>query len=107
MSSEVLALKKARGILKGQFTRKVKSLQQSIEREDHLDVVKNLMDSVSEVFQKLETNNDEILNLSVEDSDIESCNNYITELETTKIKSYDLPLKYFSSPFNDIEGRKE
>ena len=106
MSSEVLALKKARGILKGQFTRKVKSLQQSIEREDHLDVVKNLMDSVSEVFQKLETNNDEILNLSVEDSDIESCNNYITELETTKIKSNDLYCRY-KDKFNKSQNQRE
>ena len=90
----MLALKKERGILKAQFTRKVKIFRKSVSKEDHVEVVQDLMKEVNSIFGKLEKNNDDIVELAEEESDIENSNIYISECEDTKVECQDLWCKY-------------
>ena len=83
-------LRKERGSLKGQFTRKVKALKNSISKGDHYDVVNDLHTEIKELFTKLEDNNDKLVDIATEESDLESFNNYITECEDCKLECNNL-----------------
>ena len=83
-------LRKERGSLKGQFTRKVKAIKNSIGRDDHYDVVGDLHTEINVLFTKLEQNNDNLVDLATEESDLESFNNYITECEDCKLECNNL-----------------
>ena len=83
-------LRKERGSLKGQFTRKIRAIKNSLSRGDHYDVVCDLHTEINVIFSKLEENNEKLCDISNEESDQESFNNYITECEDYKLECNNL-----------------
>ena len=81
--------KKARGILKGKFTRKCKLLENRLKAKDPYEVLKVIYDELSTIFKDMEALHDSIIDvLSNSSTDnasaIEEAEDYINQIETKK-----------------------
>ena len=82
-------LKKERGTLKGKFTRKTKLLEELLQADNPYEVLKELMDEISDIFKKVEVANDSLLDLlnlrpSEYDAEIRGAEEYIYAIEKKK-----------------------
>ena len=86
-------LKKERGTLKGKFTRKTKLLEELLQADNPYEVLKELMDEISDIFKKVEVANDSLLDLlnlrpSEYDAEIRGAEEYIYAIEKKKTELY-------------------
>lgn len=79
-------LKKIRGHAKGKFTRKVKVLQECIDKDEPDEVLSSMKDEVCACFTNVEKCNDDIISELEDSTAIDECQEYIIALEREKCR---------------------
>ena len=80
-------LKKDRKASKAAFTRKANIFDKLILVDGHIDVLQEALDKVNDNFIKIETLHEQMVELCESDSELESFEQYICELEERKTTS--------------------
>ena len=78
-------LKKERSTAKGQFNRKVSLFEKSLKNNDHIDVLRDLLDEVNDKFDQVEAIHEKLL--LVDSIDVAELVTYINNVEKIKIKT--------------------
>ena len=96
-------IKKRRGVKKGKFTRKEKSLRDAITQRKSSEVIELLWKEVCNSFDEVQDLNEELQCLVDSDEGSKECDQYIAALEKTKSELYELVLKKKSKDKKESE----
>ena len=90
-------LKKERKAAKAAFTRKCNIFDKTILVDGHIDVLKGILDEINQIFSKLETLHEKMVDISTSESELELFEQYICELEERKTLANNMYLSVKSS----------